>query len=186
MTSDATSTRDDLLDRVGDIFYARGSYLVGMAEVVKHLRTTRATFYRYFDSKEALVVAYLGQRDVQVRENLAKITAGRIGEDPVLAVFANLEEKTQAESFRGCAFLLAAIENPHSQDIQQAARNHKILLKDFFRNLVGGEDRLAEQLLLLYEGALAGSVLRREAAAATTAKSIAAKLLSDRRSLPEG
>ncbi|MGH6859296.1 MAG: TetR/AcrR family transcriptional regulator [Phyllobacterium sp.] len=183
MTSDSLSTRDDILSRVGDIFYAKGTYLVGMAELVKHLRTTRATFYRYFESKEALIVVYLEQRDVGVRESLAKIAAGRLGEDPTLAVFSNLEERTQAENFRGCAFLLAAIENPHSKEILRAARNHKIFLKDFFRYLVGGEDTLAEQLLLLYEGALAGSVLRREAAAATTAKSIAAKLLSEWRSL---
>jgi hypothetical protein len=58
-------------------------------------------------------------------------------------------------------------------------RDHKSFLKDFFVQALGVEadDAIAEQLLLLYEGALAGSVLRRDARSATTAKAIVAKLL---------
>lgn len=179
MTANFMSTRDDLLSRVGDIFYAKGTYLVGMSELVEHLHTTRATFYRYFGSKEALIVAYLGQRNAAVRRQLGEIVGGRTGRDPVLDVFSNLERKTEAENFRGCAFLIAAIENPQSPEILNAAREHKLFLKDFFVQVLGSgvEDATAEQLLLLYEGALAGSVLRRNAGAATTAKAIVAKLL---------
>lgn len=174
------SIRDDILSRVGDIFYAKGTYLVGMAELVKHLRTTRATFYKAFESKEALILAYLENRDVQVRHQLNDVAAGRMGKAPILDIFSNLERKTSAENFRGCAFLIAAIENPDSPKIQDAARRHKLFLRDFFDCLLdaGADDTLAEQLLLLYEGALAGSVLRRESGAAATAKAVASKLLS--------
>lgn len=180
MMANATSTRDDLLSRVGDIFYAKGTYLVGMSELVDHLKTTRATFYRYFGSKEALIVAYLQKRNEAVSQQLHGIAGGRTGTEPVLDVFSNLERKTEAESFRGCAFLIAAIENPQSPEILNAARDHKLFLKDFFVQALGQEtdDATAEQLLLLYEGALAGSVLRRDARSATTAKAIVAKLLT--------
>lgn len=179
MTENQISTREDILSRVGDIFYARGTYLVGMSELVNHLRTTRATFYRYFGSKEALIVAYLGKRNEAVRRQLHDIVGGRTGREPVLDVFSNLERKTAAENFRGCAFLIAAIENPQSSEILNTAREHKLFLKDFFVRVLGtgAEDATAEQLLLLYEGTLAGSVLRRDAGAATTAKAIVAKLL---------
>lgn len=179
MTSNENSTRDELLARVGEIFYASGTYLVGMTELVRHLQTTRATFYRHFESKEDLLVAYLERRDAAVRTQLQQVVAGRTGTDAVLDVFSNLERKTGADNFRGCAFLIAAIENPQSSRIQQAARNHKLFLKEFFAGLLKGDRAgpIAEQLLLLYEGALAGSVLRREAGAATTAKVIAARLL---------
>ncbi len=179
MTVNLMSTRDDLLSRVGDIFYAKGTYLVGMSELLGHLRTTRATFYRYFGSKEALIVAYLEQRNAVVRRQLCDIVGGRNGRQPVLDVFSNLERKTAAESFRGCAFLIAAIENPQSPEILNAAREHKLFLKEFFVQVLGpaAEDAAAEQLLLLYEGALAGSVLRRNAGAAATAKAIVAILL---------
>lgn len=181
MTSGDRSTRDDLLARLGDIFYASGTYLVGMTELVRHLQTTRATFYRHFDSKEDLLVAYLEKRDAAVRAQLAEVTAGRTGASAILDVFANLERKTSADNFRGCAFLIAAIENPQSPKIQQAARNHKLFLKDFFAGLLkkDSDGAIAEQLLLLYEGALAGSILRREAGAAATAKTIAAMLVRD-------
>jgi AcrR family transcriptional regulator len=180
MTSTLQQTRDDILARVGDVFYAGGTYLVGMSELVKHLRTTRATFYRHFESKEALIVAYLAQRDAEVRQQLVSLADGRTGPKPVLDVFANLERKTSAENFRGCAFLIAAIENPQSPEIQQASRSHKVYLKGFFESVLGddADDMLAEQLLLIYEGALAGAVLRREANAAKTARAIAARLLA--------
>jgi|EndMetStandDraft_6_1072998.scaffolds.fasta_scaffold85855_1 AcrR family transcriptional regulator len=180
MTPTLSQTRDEILSRVGDVFYAGGTYLVGMTELVKHLRTTKATFYRHFESKEALIVAYLVERDAQVREQLSSLTLGRTGAIPILDVFSNLERKTSVESFRGCAFLIAAIENPHSSEIQQTSRSHKLFLKSFFKGLLGADadDALAEQLLLLYEGALAGAVLRREANAAATAKDIAARLLA--------
>jgi AcrR family transcriptional regulator len=177
--AEAQSSRENLLARVGDIFYAKGTYLVGMAELIKHLQTTRATFYRHFDSKEDLIVAYLAQRDLKVRQQLGQITAGRIGPPAILDVFTTLEQKTSAEDFRGCTFLMAAIENPQSPAIQAAARNHKEFLKAFFLSLMQAPDEiLAEQLLLLYDGALASSALRRDAGAAATAKSVAAKLLS--------
>ncbi len=180
MSSEAKHSRDDLLSRVGDIFYANGTYLVGMAELIKHLRTTRVTFYRHFASKEDMIVAYLQQRDAAVRNQLAQAIGGRTGPEAALDVFTNLEQKTSAENFRGCAFFLAAIENPQSAKIQSAARAHKNFLKNFFLGLMQKPDEaLAEQLLLLYEGALASSALRREAGAAATARSIAAHLLSD-------
>lgn len=179
MTSSDNSTREELLARVGDIFYGNGTYLVGMTELIRHLQTTRATFYRHFEGKEDLLVAYLEKRDAAVREQLATVVGGRTGAAAILDVFSNLERKTNVDNFRGCAFLIAAIENPQSPRIQAAARNHKLFLKDFFSSLLQ-DDRdgsTAEQLLLLYEGALAGSILRREAGAATTAKTIAARLM---------
>jgi AcrR family transcriptional regulator len=180
MTSSDNSTRDELLARVGDIFYANGTYLVGMSELIRHLKTTRATFYRHFESKEDLLLAYLEKRDAAVRDQLVAVAAGRTGTDAILDVFSNLERKTSADNFRGCAFLIAAIENPQSPRIQAAARAHKLFLKDFFSSLLTQDQGglIAEQLLLLYEGALAGSVLRREAGAGATAKAIASQLVS--------
>ncbi|MDP9835547.1 AcrR family transcriptional regulator [Neorhizobium huautlense] len=179
MTSNDNSTREELLARVGDIFYANGTYLVGMTELIRHLQTTRATFYRHFEGKEDLLVAYLEKRDIAVREQLATVVSGRKGADAILDVFSNLERKTNADNFRGCAFLIAAIENPQSPRIQATARNHKLFLKNFFSSLLhkDHDGSTAEQLLLLYDGALAGSILRREAGAATAAKAIAARLM---------
>lgn len=180
MASETKSSRDDLLARLGDIFYANGTYLVGMAELIKHLQTTRVTFYRHFANKEEMIVAYLQQRDQAVRDQLAQVVGDRTGPEAALDIFSNLEQKTSAENFRGCAFFLAAIENPQSAKIQSAARGHKDFLKSFFLSLMPKpDDALAEQLLLLYEGALASSALRREAGAAATARSIAAHLMSD-------
>lgn len=125
-----------------------------MWELVDHLKTTRAAFYRYFGSKEALIVAYLEKRNDNVRQQLYEIVGERRGREPMLNVFSKLERKTEAENFRGCAFLIAAIENPQSPEILSAARDHKLFLKDFFVQTFGPEadDSTAEQPLLLMKG----------------------------------
>lgn len=179
--------RERILQSLGDVFYTGGTYLVGMSDLVKHLGVTRRTFYRAFESKEDLIVAYLERRDRLVRAHLAHIVAGRSGADAILAVFADLETKTRAEQFRGCAFLVATVENPGSQAVQAAAKAHKDFLKAFFLELIDEApeaERRAERLLVLYEGALAGSMLRRNVGAAASASEIAVCLLQQWASPP--
>lgn len=177
-----SSTRQRILDRLGDIFYMNGTYHVGMAELVDHLGVTRRTFYRHFASKEDLVLAYLQCRDLATRTHLRSIAGQLPGKEAILAIFSDLEKRTQAERFRGCAFLVASVENPQSAEIAVVSRDHKNLVKEFFRDLLHGQagaEIIAEQLTVLYDGALVGALLRREAHSVSTTLDLVAKILSD-------
>lgn len=169
------TTRQRILDRLGDIFYVNGTYHVGMAELVKYLGVTRRTFYRHFKSKEALILAYLERRDLTTRSHLRAVAEGFFGREAILAIFRDLERRTNAERFRGCAFLVATAENPQSLEILNASTEHKRHVKDFFRSLLGDAqtaETTAEQLLVLYDGALASSLLQQNANAAASAREI--------------
>lgn len=122
--ADAT-TRQRILDRLGDIFYVSGTRHVGMAELVKSLGVTRRTFYRHFESKEALILAYLEGRDLATRSHLRAVAEGLFEREAIFAIFGDLEHRTHAERFRGCAFLLATVENPRSVQILNASNEHK-------------------------------------------------------------
>lgn len=175
-----SSTRQRILDRLGDIFYMNGTYHVGMAELVDHLGVPRRTFYRHFKNKEALVLAYLERRDIATRTHLQSIAKGSAGKEAIIAIFSDLEHRTKAERFRGCAFLVATVENPKSMEIATASANHKNRVREFFSLLLGDgatSEVLAEQLLILYDGTLAGALLRPQAHSATSATRLVARLL---------
>ncbi|MBB4238323.1 TetR/AcrR family transcriptional regulator [Rhizobium esperanzae] len=174
------SFRAKILDAISDLFYRRGTYLVGIDEIVRELKIARATLYRHFGGKEGLVVAYLKQRHTSVSGQMETLISGKRGAAAILSIFDSLSDKTRNEAFRGCAFLIAVTENPGSSAIRDVACEHKAFLRELFGRLVPlgfAHDDLSEQLLLLYEGALAGSVLRPEARPADVARKTAAALL---------
>lgn len=175
------STRQCILDRLGDIFYVSGTYHVGMAELIEHLGVTRRTFYRHFESKEALILAYLERRDLAMRAHLRAVAGALSGREAIFAIFSDLVGRTHAERFRGCAFLVATVENPQSEAILNASSIHKQRVVTLFRSLVGdcpSNEAVAEQILLLYDGALAGALLRRDANAAERAEALVRMLLN--------
>lgn len=173
--------RERIVTALGDLFYRGGTYLVGVDEIIRHLKITRATLYRHFEGKEALIVAYLRHRDAFVREQMETLVGGASGTPAILAVFDNLADKTRNEAFRGCAFLIAVTENPGSEAIREVAHAHKAFLRALFGRLVPegpAHDDVSEQLLVLYEGALAASVLRPQARPAEAARRAATALLA--------
>ncbi|PDT05180.1 TetR family transcriptional regulator [Rhizobium chutanense] len=174
------SFRAKILDAISDLFYRRGTYRVGIDEIVRELKIARATLYRHFGGKEDLIIAYLEQRHTFVSGQMEALISGKSGAAAILAIFDSLSDKTRTEAFRGCAFLIAVTENPGSAAIRDVAYAHKLFLRELFARLVPlgpAYDDLSEQLLLLYEGALAGSVLRPEARPADVARKTAAALL---------
>lgn len=179
-TNRSIPMRERIITAIGDLFYRGGTYLVGVDQIVRHLKITRATLYRHFEGKEALIVAYLRHRHAFVSEQMEMLVAGKTGTAAILAIFDNLTEKTRNEAFRGCAFLIAVTENPGSTAIREVAHAHKIFLRQLFGRLVPAglaHDDISEQLLVLYEGALAASVLRAEARPAGAARRAAVILL---------
>lgn len=172
--------RERIIHAVADLFYRHGTYRLGVDDIVRELKITRATLYRHFEGKEALVVAYLEHRNTMVQQDLSLLTSGKTPRDAVSAIFSSLVTKTGSNVFRGCSFLVAVAENPGSDPIRATGRAHKLFLEKLFREILDGvheRDQLAEQLLLLYEGALAASVLRPDARPAETARQVADMLV---------
>jgi AcrR family transcriptional regulator len=64
-----------ILDVAARLFVERGVAGVGMAEVAKAAGCSRATLYRYFDSREALRVAYIHREARRIERELAAYAA---------------------------------------------------------------------------------------------------------------
>jgi AcrR family transcriptional regulator len=176
---------DRLLAAAEKLYYARGIHAVGMDEVRAEAGVSLKLLYQLFPSKEHLVAAYLDARDEGWRGRLADHVAatGGSARDQLLAVFDWLGLWFAEPGFRGCAFINAFGELGGSAPLVIAVvRRHKGLFREYLLDLARGLDvpdpaGVAEQLLLLAEGAMTAAAVLPEPRAARQAHRAAAALL---------
>jgi AcrR family transcriptional regulator len=147
-----------VLDTAAALFYARGVHEVGMDELVRATGFGKATVYRLFPTKDALVGAYLER---QARAILALVDRDIADREPaaaVQAIFAAIEADLARPGFRGCAFNNASIEfDDPAHPARVAAREYRSALRERLRSLAeevapGNGDRLGDRLALLIDG----------------------------------
>ncbi|HWD06716.1 MAG TPA: TetR/AcrR family transcriptional regulator [Amycolatopsis sp.] len=174
-----------VLKAASTLFYREGIHAVGVDTVAAEAGVTKAALYGNFGSKSRLVVAYLRERDRQWQEEIDRITAGHtVPAERVLAVFDAYEAWFSRDGFRGCGFLNATSEFPDPADpVREVVRHHKTALHGYLltqlrRSKQEHAETLADELLLLLEGATVTSVVTQAARPFHTAKRLAATLLS--------
>lgn len=151
-----------VLDAAARLFYERGITAVGVDLIAGEAGVTKKTLYDRFGSKEALVAAYLRERDARWRlwltgETAADGTASAY--ERLIGTFDALDVWMRRESPRGCGFVNAAAELPDPQHPgREVISGQKRWLRGHLRELcaeAGADDadRLAGELLLLHEGA---------------------------------
>lgn len=183
-TTTATTILDHIIDTAGALFYREGTKSVGVDRIIVEAGIAKATMYRYFSGKDALVAACLQRRHDRV---MAALQAGLEKVKPkrharILAVYDLLHEKAGSPDFRGCAFMLAVAENESSDQVREIARSHKKAILELFAALLPPEwpevAKTAAQLNLLYDGAMAQILVQRDPKAALVARRCAEMLLT--------
>jgi AcrR family transcriptional regulator len=158
--------RERLLETASRLFYAEGIHAVGVDRLVSEASVTRATFYRHFAGKEALVVAYLQAKDALAHALLAAAEAQT--SDPVAllhAIVVAITEDVCGEGFRSCPFINAAAEYPDSNSaVRQAVQAHRTWFHDTLLQLLtsaGHPDPAgaASRLVILRDGTMVGGYL---------------------------
>lgn len=164
-----SEARERLLATASGLFYREGIRAVGVERILAETPTTRATFYRHFPSKEALVVAYLRGVDAHTRAALRDAVASAAAPaDAVRAVGAALVDDLSGADFRGCAFLKAAAEFPDPEDpVRRVVAEHRswyvASLTELFAQVFGSApghgrpEHAAQHFLMMRDGAMAGA-----------------------------
>ena len=153
--------RNQILDAAERLFYERGLQSVGVDEIRSEAGVSLKRLYQLFPSKDALVEAFLERRDTRWRARLAAFVDARPeqgGAERILAVFDWLGDWFAEPGFRGCAWINSYGElGGVSPTIARLARDHKTAFRRYLAGLVkaaGHRPRLADELLLLAEGAM--------------------------------
>jgi AcrR family transcriptional regulator len=177
--------KDKILLTASNLFYSHGIRATGVEAIAKAANTTKMSLYKYFPSKDELVVAFLRKRDKDFTTWFVDQVESK-ADNPkakLLAIFDVISEWMDIPEFRGCAFINAAAEFPvEGNPVHQVAAE----FYDKFRNYIGdlasqcGSTRpesLAVQLSLLVEGAIVSEQMKRHSGAAEQAKQAAIMLI---------
>ncbi|GAB2612397.1 putative transcriptional regulator, TetR family protein [Paractinoplanes abujensis] len=178
------SARDRLLAAADELFYAEGVHTVGIDRIIERAGVAKASLYSTFGSKDELVRAYLeGRHKLRRSRLLAGLEAYDDPRDRLLGVFEVLAELAGTPGFRGCPFYNASAESPAGGPVEEVSNANRAWTKGLFYELArdaGAHDpaTLADQLVILYDGASAGARMDKNSQAAHTARTVAAALLA--------
>jgi AcrR family transcriptional regulator len=151
--------RERILQAARGLFYRDGVNAVSVDAVAAAAGTNKMTLYRHFESKDALVAAYLG--DLAAEAVWEEARAARPG-DPQAQLRYLMKRVSQfaAESTgRGCALANAAIElaerNHPARKVVEAHKRRQCERLIALCREAGylHPERVAEELFLLVEGA---------------------------------
>ncbi|MGE7389662.1 TetR/AcrR family transcriptional regulator [Streptomyces sp. NPDC004126] len=172
---DDEEARTRLLDAAEALFYAEGIQAVGMDRIRTESGVPLKRLYRLFPAKDALVAAYLERRDARWIGGLREAVAE--ADEPVPAVFDWLARWFSEPDFRGCAFLNAYGElGTGPEAVLDVVRRHKSDLRSLLGALTDSP-ALADQLLILAEGATVVAALTPGPEPALRAREAALRLL---------
>ncbi|WP_081998497.1 TetR/AcrR family transcriptional regulator [Sinomonas humi] len=117
--------RDKILDTSYELFARRGIRDVGVDEIISRSGVAKATFYRHFPSKDALVLAYLDRWFVARSAAIEAATEGiESTEEAVLAVFGVLHDWFEHGTAEASAFLHVMIEMGPDHPLGQASMDY--------------------------------------------------------------
>ena len=165
-----SSVRDRILNTAADLFYREGIRAIGVDLVVARSGVAKTSLYRHFGSKDDLVAAVLERDDHNYWANWDRV-AQLQGKNPKSELAAQVKWIAQYISrpeFRGCAFLNAATEFPSTDHpARKISLRHKEELRRRLAALtqrleVRNAEELADQLVLLIDGAYINGQLRGE------------------------
>lgn len=173
-TSRTSEPRERLLRTAATLFYREGIHGVGVDRVLAEAGVTRATMYRHFPGKEALVVAYLDLEDATIRQLFADaVAAGGTPTELLDAVVEGIAQDATRLHTRGCPFINASAEYPDPDSpVRAVVRRHRAWFRQALTDVAAGAgvadpEQAAAALVLLRDAMLVGGYLDGESVADT-------------------
>jgi AcrR family transcriptional regulator len=171
------SLSDHIARVAANLFYREGFHVVGVDRVAAKAEVTKRTLYRYYPSKDDLIAAALrrGARIAFPKEGPPR--------ERILGAFDGLIELIRTPSYHGCPYINAAAEltnrnHPGRVVVEQLTARRRRWFADRVSELgVADPDVLAEQLDVLFDGALANAMKRVIDTPAIAARAAAVVLL---------
>jgi AcrR family transcriptional regulator len=157
------SARERILDTAYQLFSRHGIRAVGVDRIIATSGVAKMSLYRHFRSKDALVLAFLQEREKRwTMEWLHAETCRRAedGASRLLALFDVFDEWFQEPDFEGCSFVNVMLEfSEVDGPIREATTEHlatiRGLLHDFAEDAgVADPEAVAWQWHILMKGSI--------------------------------
>jgi len=186
-TPTAPDARERILDAAYELFSRNGVRAVGVDAIIERAGVARMTLYRHFNSKDALVLAFLELREERWTRGWLQHDVEQRATDPgerLLAIFDVLDGWFQQDDFEGCSFIKVLLEIAEpDNDLHRASADYLARIRVFVRGLAeeagaADPDGLAHKWHILMKGSIvaAGEGDRQ---AAKRAREVGALVLRD-------
>jgi AcrR family transcriptional regulator len=178
------SARERLLAAADELFYENGINTVGIDRVIERAGVAKASLYDCFGSKDELVRSYLQGRSEARRTRInERLSQHDTPEQKILSIFDLLGELAAQPGFRGCAFVRAGADASSSNNVKTVCEESRAFILGKFTDLAreagaSEPELLGKQLVLLYDGASIAAHLDHNRDAVSTARTLAARMLS--------
>lgn len=179
--------REHLIDTAIALFAERGYHATGIDTILEKSGVSKKTLYRHFRSKDELILAALRKYDGLFRNSFMRQVedSAEAPRDRLLAVFDVAAAWFEQNTFYGCMYINAVGEYAEPDTpIRQACKDFKALIRRYIEGLcveaqVPNPADLADELALLFEGAIVtAQVSQSRSRAARVAKTAAAALIT--------
>jgi AcrR family transcriptional regulator len=125
--------RKRILEVADRLFYADGVRATGTEKIMSLAEVAKATFYRHFESKDVLVLAYLENRDRALWDYLSRPTPAK----DLCEALIKFEQMANWPEMIGCPFLRIASEFPDTaHPYHRLAIEHQDKILDFLTDLL--------------------------------------------------
>ncbi len=192
--------KQHLIETALTLFNQYGYHATGIDLILAESGVSKATLYKHFRSKEALILAVLQLRHeqvmtklqmaiddnkkTQVKRNLTdhqstKSTVNKTASENILVIFDDLNDWFNSETFFGCNFINVSAEyaNPNHPINLFAAKHKQAVVDIIAAQLAEQESYKADQIGLLIEGAIVMAHTRGIKQSALLAKGMARQLI---------
>jgi AcrR family transcriptional regulator len=132
-TQRKSDPRERILEVADRLFYADGVRATGTEKIMSVAEVAKATFYRHFESKDALVLAYLENRDQALWDYLSQPTPPKDLREALIKFdqYANRPDVTS------CPFLRIASEYPDTaHPFHRRVIEHQGKILDYLTDLL--------------------------------------------------
>ena len=148
-----SNPREKILEVADRLFYAEGVRATGTEKIMAIAEVAKATFYRHFESKDALVLAYLEKRDQALWDYLSHPTPPK----DLREALTKFEQMANRPEIIGCPFLRIASEYPDTtHPYHRLAIEHQNKILDYMSDLLKPfaiDKRAAAAILGVIDGA---------------------------------
>ena len=132
-TQKQSDPRARILAVADRLFYADGVRATGTEKIMAIAEVAKATFYRHFESKDALVLAYLENRDRALWDYLSHPTPPKDLREALI----KFEQMANWPEIIGCPFLRIASEYPDTaHPFHRLAIQHQNKIVDYLADLL--------------------------------------------------
>lgn len=176
--------RERILGTAARLFSQHSCRQIGVDMIARESNVSKVTMYRYFESKEALLLEVLKERMQAMEDALTcAIARKQSGRERVRAIFRWYENWFNQPDFQGCVFIAALYEYQADPQVVGMAETQRERIRELVRRTLldiihpSILDQLSRQLVFLLYGATIFAQTGRKGAAAQDAWECASQLI---------